>query len=141
MSSLPETQREFQMAVSSLPSIPFNVIGTRDEEKHTEQLMQLRDTWSSKIGTAIENWECSIQYPVNNVRRLTCTPIGMNREYSLIGTTSDPISHPNKVYIGDKLVISGEIETVDINQTYNVIPNAPNGYTLYLKNAVIKIKE
>jgi hypothetical protein len=140
-SLLPDSQKEFQLAVQSLPRVPSNVIGTREEESYTKKLTDLTNQWNSKIGSSLEDWHCTIasqdQLLGLSMNIVNCTPDGMNKDYSNITAM---ISTPQKLYIGDKLLVSGVINTFDINASYKILPDAPNGYRLNLKNATVKTR-
>jgi hypothetical protein len=142
MSSLTETQREFQKAVLSLPIIPFEVFGTREEEKYSKQLTTLHEEWDDKIGKSIENWECSVVNVDNLSRHISC--VGIGTSHSSIESLNPPLSRPEKIYIGDKLLVSGDIDKLDIElgmqnpkSQYNVFGR----YTMYLNNSIFKLKE
>jgi hypothetical protein len=137
--SLPDSQKELQIAVVNLPRIPENVIGTREEEKYTQELINLRGKWNSNIGSLIKDWECSISdkeqtMELENV--MSCSPAGMKIGYSRI--RAEVSNRPDRIFLGDKFLVSGTIDTIDINSAILYNPNFPNHYAINLKNATIK---
>jgi len=140
--SLPDAQKELQSAIKNLPNIPKNVLGTREEEKYIQPLLELRDKWASKVGSTITDWECTITdkeqtLASDSVKAVYCTPNGMTR-YTQINAFID-VSENDKFYLGDKLLISGTIQDISISPLYKI--EMPNGYSMAITSATVKLKK